>query len=74
MSKSIYAVTHEGELYAWGSNICGQLGIGDQFSRFCVGVRKTKGIEGKVTQVVDAFKTFYALTEEGRVYTWGLIL
>lgn len=63
-----FALTDGGELYAWGLNAEGALGIGTSEDT----AQPTRVLlEERVTQVVPgAFAV--ALTEDGEVYTWGV--
>ena len=76
---SLYAITENGELYAWGDNSDGQLGIGNNDNQ-SIPVKVT-GINGKIKQLItlkkydgEAFFDYfyvYALTEDGSLYAWG---
>ncbi len=83
-SSHMMAVTESGEVYAWGYNNNGQLGInvtGNKY--FAVKVQKlviaedgtvTTDLENmnNIKQVSGGTEFSVALTEEGNVYTWGL--
>jgi alpha-tubulin suppressor-like RCC1 family protein len=63
------ALTDKGEVYSWGQNIHGELGIGNR-----VNTGKPthiRSIEGKVKQISAGSCHAAALTENGTVYTWG---
>ena len=64
-------MTNDGEVYVWGSNEWGQLGIGTDEKIVNV-PRKVLGLDGHVVAQVDAshFHTV-AMTSEGKVFTWG---
>ena len=77
---SLYAITENGELYAWGDNSDGQLGIGNTDNQ--TKPVKVTGITGKIKQLItfqhyhygEAFFDYfsvYALTEDGSLYAWG---
>ncbi len=75
---SLYAITENGELYAWGDNSDGQLGIGNTDNQ--TKPVKVTGITGKIKQIItfkhygEAFFDYfsvYALTEDGSLYAWG---
>ena len=77
---SLYAITENGELYAWGDNSDGQLGIGNTDNQ--TKPVKVTGITGKIKQLItfqhyhygEAFFDYfsvYALTEDGSLYGWG---
>lgn len=68
------AISDEGELYTWGFNNCGQLGIGDQKSRW-EPVRVEKDIVGnllpQIQKVVCSYYSTYAIDAFGNLYSWG---
>ena len=77
---SLYAITENGELYAWGDNSDGQLGIGNTDNQ--TKPVKVTGITGKIKQLItfqryhygEAFFDYfyvYAITEDGSLYAWG---
>jgi len=65
-----FAVTESGELYAWGLNNYGQLGVGDYKN-----TRIMKQVQvipnGQVVSIVGGENHTVALTVNGEVYTWG---
>ena len=68
--QTIYAITEEGKLYSWGNNVVGQVGNGtdtnNQTTPYLV------EIDGKIKNVVSSCdQTIYAITEEGKLYSWG---
>ncbi len=64
------AATSDGDVYSWGRNASGQLGVGtENSSRAPVKVRLPVGV--KAVQVVAADEASYALTSQGDVYAWG---
>ncbi|MDY5051287.1 MAG: hypothetical protein SPF17_07670, partial [Candidatus Mucispirillum faecigallinarum] len=77
--SSFYAVTENGEVYVWGDNSYGQLGIGNTDNQ--TKPVKVTGITGKIKQLItlkkydgEAFFDYfyvYALTEDGSLYGWG---
>lgn len=68
------AISIKNELYTWGFNNCGQLGLGDQVSRWTP-VRVTKDNEGKkipqFMKVVCSYYSTYGIAEQGKIYSWG---
>lgn len=74
---SLYAITENGELYAWGDNSDGQLGIGNTDNQ--TKPVKVTGITGKIKQLLTfqhyyggAFFDYfyvYAITEDGSLYS-----
>ena len=70
--SSFYAVTENGEVYVWGDNSYGQLGIGNNDNQ-SIPVKVT-GINGKIKNIVtdDSYDlSCYAITEDGSLYAWG---
>ncbi|XP_065334397.1 RCC1 and BTB domain-containing protein 1-like [Cloeon dipterum] len=64
------AVLDSGELFAWGGNVCGQLGLGHKFKtlRPC----KVTGLQGaKIARVACGYDFTLALSDTGVVYAWG---
>ena len=63
------ALTEKGEVYTWGQNIHGELGLGNR-----VNTGKpthVRSIDAKVKQISAGSCHAAALTEGGSVYTWG---
>ena len=66
------ALDHEGQVYSWGWNEGGQLGLGDKKDRYeptLIPYFKENGIF--ITQVTTAYKHNLALDKDGKVYSWG---
>ena len=70
-----FAITNKGELFAWGRNNEGQLGLGNQFAD-AVRWRPTKvggALAGKVVRSVSTATIHtVAVTADGEAYTWGV--
>lgn len=74
--KSAYAIDSDGQVYSWGNNDNGQLGIGNRLSKTVP--YKVQGLEGKVITDIyteggrlgDGYKV-YAIDSEGKLYGWG---
>jgi alpha-tubulin suppressor-like RCC1 family protein len=64
------ALTESGEVYAWGYNADGQLGLGDTEDRLTP--TKVEGLP-KVKAVAAGYDHSLALTESGEVYAWGIM-
>jgi hypothetical protein len=63
-------LTNTGEVYAWGENFSGQLGIGC-YSESMTPI-KVNGFNGeKIIQISCGYEHSMALTESGRVFSWG---
>ena len=65
----VLALTKQGEVYAWGANTNGQLGIDDVGAPYG-NPQKIDGISNIVK--IDAYKNkSIALSSDGKVYVWG---
>lgn len=66
----------DGDVYAWGQNNCGQLGLSLEASRKVNVITPTRiprekfGGE-KISQIATGEYTAYAVTESGKLYAWG---
>lgn len=70
MSKSSsYAITAFGEVYSWGHNNCGQLGLGN--TKSTTTPTKISGLSDVEQIVVNDNYSVYAITVNGDVYAWG---
>ena len=70
-SNHVLAISEEGQLYAWGDNQYGQLGIGDQTEMV-----QTPTLVAKVDNMCFDFvlsieNSSFAINEEGDVYAFG---
>ena len=67
------ALTSDGGLYAWGSNLGGELGIGSTTSSLVPVAVDTSGVlSGKtIVQIHAGWNTSAVLDSTGQVYTWG---
>jgi alpha-tubulin suppressor-like RCC1 family protein len=63
-----FALTEAGEVYAWGDNESGQLGVGDKENRLTP--VKVPGLQ-RVKAIAAGALHSLALTEAGEVYAWG---
>mmetsp|Transcript_29576 Transcript_29576/g.76393 ORF Transcript_29576/g.76393 Transcript_29576/m.76393 type:complete len:845 (-) Transcript_29576:395-2929(-) len=64
------AVDVNGTVYAWGQNLRGQLGMGDEVERIDPAIIPTF-VSNPVLQVVSLHFTSIALSQQGKIYTWG---
>lgn len=68
------AISDEGDLFVWGFNNCGQLGVGDQVSRW-EPVRIERDIIGnkipQIQKVVCSYYSTFAIDAFGSLYSWG---
>ncbi|MBE2284091.1 MAG: S8 family serine peptidase [Prosthecobacter sp.] len=62
-------VVEGGEIYSWGFNSLGELGLGDTRSRSAP--VKIPGLSGVVQVVGGMSRACYALDSDGRVWSWG---
>jgi len=63
------AITDSGELWTWGENGHGQLGVGDTTNRH--GPVKVSVSHQKVVAVAAGYWHSAAITESGELWTWG---
>ena len=64
---SAFAVTVDGDLFAWGRNVSGELGIGAPITV----TEPTKVNLPAVAQVASAREHTVAVTTSGQLYSWG---
>ena len=69
VAASVFAVTEDGSLYAWGSNELGQLGVGDKKDRLTP--VRVKGVGNVSTITSDEEGSTFAVTKDGSLYSWG---
>ncbi|XP_054166562.1 uncharacterized protein LOC128964028 [Oppia nitens] len=65
------ALTDNGEVYAWGSNEWGQIGLGDQFSQRIVSIPHRIAIYIRIKSVSCGDYHSMILTIRTSVYSWG---
>ncbi len=71
-SNSSYALTSTGEVYAWGDNSQGQLGLGFSGSSVSIPTR-VPGLEGvHVISMSCSANTVMAVDRNGSAYSWGV--
>ena len=73
-NRTTIALTKTGEVYAWGRNYSGELGVGDKNVRSYA--TKVKGINGNgylenIIDVANGESNAYAIDKNGNVYGWG---
>lgn len=68
--KFSLALTKSGKVYSWGWNNSGQLGHGDIVEKHIP--EQIKALDGeKIVQIGVGYFYCFALSESGRVYSWG---
>jgi hypothetical protein len=72
-TQAVFAFATDGTLYVWGSNLLGTLGIGSNTSSSTpVAFPMTGVLSGKTINTLSTGNGYaYALTTEGKVYSWG---
>lgn len=68
-STHVLALTRDGRVFAWGSNLLGQLGLGDLANRLSP---VEVPLEGRFVTVGTTLDTSYAVRDDGVVFGWGL--
>ena len=73
--NSILALTKDGEIYGWGLNPYGLLGIGSTSTSYYA--QKVKGVnsEGYLQNVIDialSWDSAFAIDKDGNLYGWGI--
>lgn len=68
--SSTMVVLESGEVYGWGYNGNGQLGIGNNINQ--LNPCRVTGLQGRViSKVICGYAHTLALTDEGALYAWG---
>lgn len=67
---SVFAITDDNSLYAWGDNQYGQIGIGNN-NGIINTPAKIDGITGNIKQIYTGEYSSYALTYDNSIYAWG---
>lgn len=65
------ALTDSGRVYSWGTGDCGQLGHGPQQKRCLVPTLIAVATDERFVTISASENHSVALTDDGRVYTWG---
>ena len=73
-NRTTIALTKTGEVYAWGRNYYGELGVGDKNVRSYA--TRVKGIDGNgylenIIDIASGEANGYAIDKNGNVYGWG---
>ncbi|KAJ6366240.1 hypothetical protein OIU77_002759, partial [Salix suchowensis] len=64
------ALTSDGNLYGWGWNKFGQVGVGDNIDH-CSPVQVKIPLDQKVVQISCGWRHTLAVTERQNVFSWG---
>ena len=67
VGETVFALSEDGILWGWGRNDCAQLGAGDLENR-----TRPAELMHFVKSAVKGRESFYALTENGDVFKWGM--
>ena len=71
MESAAFAITDQGEVYSWGSNLNGILGNGERGGRQSV-PQVVRGLEGqKIVNLATDILSVYAINDRGEVFSWG---
>ena len=65
------AITPGGNIYGWGDNQYGQVGLGKGSESFISKPTRIKKFEEIIIRIMCSFNRSFALTNEGMVYSWG---
>ncbi len=68
--RSLYAQNNNGEIYAWGYNADGSLGIGNDSDEWIVEPVKVNGLTN-VEKIYNLGNSIYAKNKNGEIYAWG---
>eukprot|EP00192_Tetraselmis_astigmatica_P009703 CAMPEP_0117664012 /NCGR_PEP_ID=MMETSP0804-20121206/8955_1 /TAXON_ID=1074897 /ORGANISM="Tetraselmis astigmatica, Strain CCMP880" /LENGTH=853 /DNA_ID=CAMNT_0005471141 /DNA_START=124 /DNA_END=2685 /DNA_ORIENTATION=- len=67
----VLAASKSGEVYCWGANSYGQLGLGDFEDRNTPHALLHKFTRSKITRVAAGARHSLAVTENGELFSWG---
>jgi len=68
-----FAISGEGVVYAWGSNLNGQLGLGKKAPNTVCIANKVEALSGlQIRMIALGSEHSLALTEDGKVMSWGV--
>ncbi len=72
LSESSYVIDQSGQLWAWGDNFYGQLGVGDRTNRNTPTLVPLPEGAGKWVLVAGGANFAIAVADSDKLYTWGL--
>lgn len=74
IDNSVYAISDNGDLYSWGLNDYGKLGISMDYTPYGaadVPYKVEFDSNRTVKKLYNLNKTTYAVTNDGKIYSWG---
>lgn len=74
IDSSVYAISDNGDLYSWGLNDYGKLGISMDYTPYGsanVPYKVEFDSNRTVKKLYNLNKTTYAVTNDGKIYSWG---
>src|ERR1700722_2283898 len=72
LSQSSYVIDQSGQLWAWGDNFYGQLGVGDRTNRNIPTLVPLPEGASKWVLVAGGANFAIAVADSDKLYTWGL--
>jgi Regulator of chromosome condensation (RCC1) repeat len=72
LSQSSYVIDQSGQLWAWGDNFYGQLGVGDRTNRNTPTLVPLPEGASKWVLVAGGANFAIAVADSDKIYTWGL--
>jgi regulator of chromosome condensation len=70
-NSHLLALSVRGQIYVWGKNQMGQLGLSDSKSRMQPTLLESEHLHRNVIQILAFQDRSYALTKSGVIYAWG---
>lgn len=74
IDSSAYAISDNGDIYSWGLNDYGKLGIGFAYTPYGAADLPYKVVfenNKTVSKLYNLNKTTFAVTTDGKIYSWG---
>ncbi len=72
LSQSSYVIDQSGQLWVWGDNFYGQLGLGDRINRNTPTLVPVPSGASKWVLVAGGANFTIAVADSDKLYTWGL--
>lgn len=70
-SYSVFFISESGKIYSAGSEVKGQLGLGESSGNAVVPALVTALENEKIVKFINVLYSSYAITENGSLYVWG---